>query len=298
MAIIPKAPAILTARPARNRITGFWIPLHDAFTGLGCGTPGEVIAAGSASGTKWSAQPMMYSFPTDNGNTDRVALLAGHDENGMLDEVMSLSTAPADGTVQTMIAMRLRWGDQQTTQGVMFCYGQNTSPYSMIALQLTTGEVLQLLLRGEGASSVDTLSLTFDSSGGATEFTNAAWRGTNVSLICSLRRTGALEAACEIKAQNDAGSPLHATYTGTLALTGGTDMPGLNGQDPEDHKGLMLGARNGGTVANYFGRGTGNNSAIGNVCGYRTTYAASNVADALASMLEYPHEYVRAWLEA
>ena len=291
MAAIPKYPAIISVRAARDRITGFWIPLHDAFTGLGCQAPSEVIGAGSAHASKWSSQSMMYTFPTDNGATNQVSLLALHGENNLLDETLSLSTAEADGTTQILIAMRLRFGNQADTVGWIMCYGKNDSTSSVIGLTLSTGEALQAQLRGVGSGSVDTLTLTNTA---GTAFTDAAWRDTNISLVYSLRRTGALTVGIEVQASN---GTLSATYTGSHAVTDSTVMPGRNDASEEDHPGLMLGCRNSATPALYFGKGSGNTSSIGNVCGWRGSYAAGNAAAALASMLLYPHEYVRWMLE-
>lgn len=297
---IPRNPLFPLVVPRHNRLphgAGLWWPLHGSFVGMP-DTPSatEIVVAGSANASKWSADALMYAFPADNGGaTNRVGLVALHDDDAgasTLDQVLTLNGA-AVGT-QVLIACTAWWVDQQTTSGYFWGYGQNTVS-SLYGLSLTTGDKPSFVYRGPDEGAATTLT-----DGGGLTLTGSALesftRSADVHIVTSLRVTSSTTADVEIRCGNGTSS---AAYTGTLTST--TSLPGQNTRTAANHVGLGLGCRPvaGPSADSFLGKGASpsNSARIGNVCARRfTSYDSGRALQAVVDLLARPDDYPASWL--
>lgn len=294
---VPRNPVFSQITPRHNRLphgAGLWWPLHSSLAGMP-DTPSltEIVTVGSAAAGKWTDDLFMYSLPTDNGNTNGVALLAPHDEDdNSIEQVIGLTTA-AVGT-QVLIGGTARWGDQADNFGWFWCYGIN-STHSQIGLYLNSSETLLLNYRGKQSSNETALTLTL-SAGTAT--TNTGWRGTDVQHVTSLYLSSALTATVEVRLGN---GTLSAHYTGTATFSdnSGTAPPGRGTATASQHPGFMVGGRiaSGPTATQLFGKGAGHSARYGNICARRfTTYDSGYALQAVTDLLARPDDYPASWL--
>lgn len=303
---IPRHPILATVVPRHNRLPtaqdgAIWVPLHGAFDSLAYLDDAiEVIGAGSASGSKWTANPLFYTLPTDNGNgSNDVALLVGHDTYDLLDDCLTLIGAAVDTHI--VIAQSVIFGEQANAAGWMWCYGNNGGAASLYGLALAqTTELPFFGHRGKTASGTTNMTvgggLTHAS---GTALSDAGYKGVRVVSATGLRVTGAQTVDIEIRFGAAGGGP-SCSYTGSIdfAATSST-MPGGAGES--SHKGLYLGSRgaSGGGGDVHFGQGAGHTAAIGNLAARRfSSFDSGLVADALSDILARNGDFPTSFLEA
>lgn len=283
---IPKYPVLITENTRHGRLptpgVGFWVPLRAG--NFATTSPGLSSATEVGSGHVAQDSPLRYKFPV--GNTT-AALRVAHDTSEyLLDSCLSLSTLPEDG--QVVVAWEAEWGDQQTSGGAFWTYGQSKSDSSYYGVQLAATELPQFVFRAHISGSVvenTTLNL-----GSGTALSDVGWRGTVVRCVLGLRVTSIVNCTADIELRFGNGA-LSAVYTGTADFdAAGTPsspyFPGRN--DVAGHPGLIIGARmdSAGAYDRKFGNGAAHQAYVGNLHGLRLLeYDASIVSATLADML-------------
>lgn len=303
---IPRHPILATVVPRHNRLPtaqdgAIWVPLHGAFDSLAYLDDAiEVIGAGSASGSKWTANPLFYTLPTDNGNgSNDVALLVGHDTYDLLDDCLTLIGAAVDTHI--VIAQSVIFGEQADGNGYLWCYGNAAASASFygIALAQTTESPI-FGHRGKSAATTTNMQvgsgLTLAS---GTALTDAGYKGVRVVSTVGIRVTGALTVDLELRFGAASGGP-SSVYTGSIdfAATSST-MPGRD--DAATHYGLYIGSRggSGGAADNHLGRGSGHSAAVGNFAARRfASFDSGLVADVLSDILARNGDFPTSFLEA
>jgi len=297
---IPRHALLPQITPHHNRLpaagSGLWYPLHGSLVGLP-DTPAalEIVTSGSAHASKWSADPLMYQLPTNNGTTNVVGLRVPHDES-IVDDVLTLISAPV-GT-QILVALTVAWADLSTA-GWLWGYGVNNAN-SIYGLSLLASELPQFVHRGANATAQTNLAvgsgLTLTS---GTALSDAQYRAARMHSVTSLRVTGAMAADLELRFATAAVS---CVYTGAcdFSLNAATTAPGLGLIAPNLHGGLSIGARNasgGANVDSVFGAGAAVTARVGNLCARRfAAYSAARAADGIAALLARPDDYPAPWL--
>lgn len=313
---IPKYPAILTVTPRRDRVPGIDTYLEWPLHGSTIGRPGTpvltiVTEAGAALGAAWTTDPFRYTFPTDNGNSNAVYLLAEHDGeagDSSIDSALTLVEAPAD--TQICISHTMWWVDHADSIGYAWAYGTNTADASLYGFQLSTGDLPTFITRGRGASTTKSYSVANGNltlASGGTVLSDAGYRSTPVACVVSIRVIDSDTAGLEMRFYADNGTPVSATYTGTVDWTenGGTAgacAPGQATATANQHGGFGIGARYNGTAngENYFGRGATNVAAgIGDVRIRKWVgdYDSGRAAAIIADMVSLPNEIPATYFE-
>lgn len=303
---IPRHGILASVVPRHNRLPtaqdgAIWAPLHGAFDTLAyLDDVIEVIEAGSANAAKWTANPLFYTFPTDNGGgTNNVALLWGHDTYDLLDDCLTLIGAAVD--TQIVISQSVIFGDQSGSYGYLWCYGNTSSAASMYGVALAqTSELPSFAHRGKGATGITNMDvgsgLTLAS---GTALSDAGYKGVRVVSVTGLRVTGAQTVDIELAFGAAGGGP-SCVYTGSIdfAATSST-MPGRGGE--ETHRGLYLGSRgqSDGSAFHFFGRGATHTACLGNANARRfASFDSGRVADVLSEVLARNGDFPNSFLEA
>jgi hypothetical protein len=259
-------------------------PMHGDFVPRNATQPTLALATGATG--NWNAQGY-YAFPA--GNTTDVA---NSDNSITLDSV--LSTVGMQPGNQWIIAHEQTTPNHSGT-GFVWCYGNDGSSQSFIAMAMISTEVFQFQFRGVGASVATTHQFVMSS---------LPLTGKRCSVVLSIeaqsQTTVIVRALARTLDSDAAWLDLGASGVLDLRANSATANPG---RATVNHAGLTIGARpttgwtpaGKATIGNYaslFGNGSGN-GRVGNLCArkFGTTDAArlQAVADSLwAKPREYP----------
>lgn len=295
---MPRDPSFYTSDPAHNLIPGVgdavWYPLHDSSLLAGIDLlPAltEIVVSGSVSGAKWGTAGV-YTFPTNNGGTDKVLLRATDDIDDLyLDSVMSFVGAAAGE--HRIICCEASYDTAPSTSATLWGYGRGTATYSYYGFMLNAAEVPRIEIYPRGASGSQQTSLTAQSG------TFASLHGNGVfACVIGFRLITATTMAVELRAGNGTQSCYYASSADlNLLVNSGTHPPGhTDGQSMATFLGLSLGARHSGAGTGdlFWGSGAASTGKVGNFSARRfPSYSSSRVADALTFMLNRKRDFPR-----
>lgn len=275
-------PALWLTMPAQSVAASY--PFHGDASSTIVGHPALTLVTGAAG--NWNAQGY-YAFPTGNTNT-----VMNSDNSTTLDAVLSLVDMQAGD--QWIIAHEMTTPNHSAT-GFVWCYGNDGSSQSNMALAMISTEVFQFQFRGVGASAatvfqfpMSALPLTGQRCGVALSI--EAQSGTEI-VVRGLARTLGTDAEW---------LDLGTSSVLDLRANGATANPG---RATVNHAGLTIGARpttswtpaNRLEIARYaalFGNGTGT-GRLGNWCArkFAQGYSADRLNSVAADLWTKPREY-------